>query len=75
MVEVVSPGETYTEVQEKALDWLVAGARLLLVVHPALRTVTAYRSPTDIRILSDAETLDASDVVDGWVVPVGELLG
>jgi Uma2 family endonuclease len=74
-VEVVSPGDTSTEVQEKALDWLEAGARLVLVVHPRLRTVTAYRSPTDIRILGDAETLDASDVVDGWIVPVGELLG
>jgi Uma2 family endonuclease len=72
---VVSPGDTSTEVQEKALDWLEAGARLMLVVHPRLRTVTAYRSPTDIRILGDAETLDASDVVDGWVVPLGELLG
>jgi hypothetical protein len=28
-----------------------------------------------VRILGDAETLDASDVVDGWIVPVGELLG
>lgn len=74
-VEVVSPGDTSHEIQEKAQDWLAAGARLVLVVHPALRTVTAYRSPTDIRILGDTEMLDASDVVDGWVVPVADLLG
>lgn len=27
------------------------------------------------RILGDDETLDASDVVDGWLVRVGDLLG
>ncbi len=74
-VEVVSPGDTSTEVHEKALDWLAAGTRLVLVVHPRPRTITAYRSATDIRILGEADTLDASDVVDGWTVRVGELLG
>ncbi|MCP9489877.1 MAG: Uma2 family endonuclease [Solirubrobacteraceae bacterium MAG38_C4-C5] len=74
-VEVVSPGDTSTEVHEKALDWLAAGTRLVLVVHPRPRTITAYRSATDIRILGEADTLDASDVVDGWTVRVAELLG
>jgi len=74
-VEIVSPGDTSTEVHEKALDWLAAGTRLVLVVHPRPRTVTAYRSATDIAILGDGDTLDAGDVVDGWVVRVGELLG
>lgn len=60
---------------EKALDWLAAGTRLVLVVHPRPRTITAYRSVTDIAILHDADTLDASDVVDGWTVRVGDLLG
>ncbi len=35
----------------------------------------AYRSANDIRILGDDGTLDASYVVDGWVVRVGDLLG
>jgi len=74
-VEVVSPGDSSTEVHEKALDWLAAGARLVLVVHPRPRTITAHRSATDIQILHEADTLDAGDVVDGWRVGVGELLG
>jgi len=74
-VEVVSPGDTSTEVHEKALDWLAAGTRLVLVVHPRPRTVTAYRSATDIAILGDGDTLDAGDVVEGWAVSVRELLG
>ncbi len=74
-LEVVSPHDTSTDVHEKALDWLAAGTRLVLVVHPGPRTVTAYRSANDIRILGDDDTLEASDVVDGWAVRVGDLLG
>jgi Uma2 family endonuclease len=74
-VEVVSPSDTSTEVHEKALDWLAAGARLVLVVHPRPRTVTAYRSPTEIVILRDSDTLEAGDVVAGWSVAVAELFG
>lgn len=75
VVEIVSPGDSATEVHEKALDWLAAGVRLVLLVHPRPRTISAYRSASDIRILGDDETLDASDVVDGWLVRVGDLLG
>jgi Uma2 family endonuclease len=74
-VEVVSPSDTSTEVHEKALDWLAAGTRLVLVVHPRPRTVTAYRSAADIVILRDGDTLEAGDVVAGWSVAVAELFG
>lgn len=74
-VEVVSPGDTSTEVHEQALDWLDAGTRLVLVVHPRARTLTAYRSAEEIVILRGTETLDAGDVVEGWSVRVAELLG
>lgn len=74
-VEVVLPSDTSTEVREKALDWLAAGTRLVLVVHPRPRTVTAYRSAADIVILRDGDTLEAGDVVAGWSVAVAELFG
>ncbi|MDQ3607441.1 MAG: Uma2 family endonuclease [Actinomycetota bacterium] len=64
-IEIVSPDDTSAEVHEKVLDWLAASTRLVLVVHPRPRTITAYRSATDIAILREADTLDASDVVDG----------
>jgi len=74
-IEVVSPSDTYIEVQAKALRWLDAGCRLVLTLDSRHRTVTTYRSPSDIAILDDSDTLDASDVVDGWTVRVSELLG
>lgn len=72
-VEVISPGDTYSEVEEKVLEWLDAGARMVLVVDPRKGTATAYLSRDDIRVLSEDDVLDGGDVVPGWKVPVKEL--
>jgi Uma2 family endonuclease len=39
-VEVVSPGDTHTQVVEKALAWLGEGSRMVLVVDPGQHTDT-----------------------------------
>jgi len=72
-VEVVSPGDTYTEVEDKVLDWLDAGTLMVVVVNPRQRTVTIYRSRTDIVILTQDDILDGKDVVPGWSLPIREL--
>jgi len=74
-IEVVSPGGSYSDLQEKALEWLSAGARLVLVVDPRRRTVTAYRSADRIVELSAGQLLDASDAIPGWSIPVEALFG
>jgi Uma2 family endonuclease len=73
VVEVVSPGDRYTDVEEKTTDWLAAGARMVLVVNPRKRLVTVHRSLSDIAILTADATLSGGDVVPGWEVKVGEL--
>jgi Uma2 family endonuclease len=72
-VEVVSPGDTYSEVEEKATEWLAAGAALVLVLNPRKRTVTAYRSLSDITILDEAATLDLDEIVPGFQVAVVDI--
>lgn len=72
-VEVVSPGDTYSEVQGKVFEWLDAGTRLVLVLDKKKRTVTAYRSRTDIVVLRENDTLDGGDVVLGWTLALKDL--
>jgi Uma2 family endonuclease len=72
-VEVISPSDTYTEVEEKLFDWLDAGARLVIAVNPRQHTVTVYRSRADIVQLTEDDTLDGGDVVPGWSLPVREV--
>ena len=72
-VEVISPEDVYAEGEEKVLDWLEAGTRLVAVVNPRKRTVTVYRSLSDIVVLTDENILDGSDVVPGWKMAVKDL--
>ena len=72
-VEVISPSDTYADVQEKVFDWLEAGTRMVILVMPRKRIVTIYRSMTDMIMLTEHDTLDGGDVVPGWKIPVREL--
>lgn len=70
-IEVVSPNDRHSDVEGKALHWLEAGARAVVVVDPPRRTATVYRGARDIRVLQADELLDLDDVVPGWSPPVG----
>jgi len=72
-VEVVSPSDTYAEVEEKALQWLEAGTSLVVVINPRHRTATTIRSRSDIAILTENDTLELGSLVPGWSAPVREL--
>jgi Uma2 family endonuclease len=73
VVEVLSPGDSASEVQAKVAQWLQADARMVWVVSPKLRTITAYRSLTDIVVFSERDTIDGSSVVPGFRLPVAEV--
>ena len=69
-VEVISPHDLYTEVEEKVMDFLAAGTGMVLVVNPRKQTVTVYRALANISILTTDDTIDGEDVVPGWRLPV-----
>lgn len=71
-VEVVSPGDSHSEVEGKARQWLDSGTRAVVAVDPTRRTATVYRAGQDIRVLAAGEPVDLGDVVPGWSPPVGE---
>jgi Uma2 family endonuclease len=70
VVEVISPNDRYTEVDDKIAEWLTHGARMVLAVNPRWRTVTIYRPGQPPRLLTEDDTLDGEDVVPGWRLPV-----
>ncbi len=72
-VEVVSPNDLYTEVEEKVLSWLEAGSRMVVVVDPRNRTVSVRRRQDEVQILMEHDTLDGGDVVPGWELPVADV--
>ena len=72
-VEVVSPTDVLHRVEEKAFAYLEAGTQLVWVLKPVSKTVTVYRSETDITLLTRNDTLTGEDVVKGFSCQVVEL--
>lgn len=72
-VEVISPSDTYTEVEEKVDEWLNAGCAMVWVMNPRRETVEVYRSPDDIIVLRGEDILDGRDVIEGFQCPVRDL--
>lgn len=72
-VEVLSPGDSLEEVEEKVEDWLTAGTRAVWIVSPKRRSVTIYRSMTDVTRLSENDELEGESVVPGFRCKVSEI--
>ena len=72
-VEVISPNDLYTEVSEKVAEWLQAGSKMVVVVNPRSRQVFVHLSPTDVKVLGVADTLDGGEVVPGRQLPIRKL--
>ena len=70
-IEVASPNDRHSDVGGKALHWLEAGARAVVVVDPPRRTAIVYRGARDIHALGADEELDLGEVVPGWSPRVG----
>ena len=72
-IEVVSPNDLYTEVDEKVAEYLEHGTRLVLVVNPRRRSVAVHRPTQPVRVLTIDDVIDGEDVVSGWSLAVREL--
>jgi Uma2 family endonuclease len=73
-VEVVSPGDTFVEVEKKVESWLEAGCRVVLVVNPRRGAVAVHRSEQSPAVLSGDQELTCEDVVPGWKLPLSKLI-
>jgi Uma2 family endonuclease len=72
-VEVISPSETYTEVEEKVTLWLQYGTRMVIVLNPRRRRVTVYRPDRLVLFLAEPDEPSGDDVVPGWSIRVRDL--
>jgi Uma2 family endonuclease len=73
VVEVVSPNDTASEIQQKVGEWLAAGVLVVWVLYPATRTAMTFRSDGAIQLLHADDTIDAEPVLPGFVCRLGDL--
>lgn len=72
-LEIISAGDLAEELTEKVGDYLETGVRLIWVVYPRTQQVHVYHPNGDVRIVRGEGTLDGSNVLTGFEVPLGEL--
>jgi Uma2 family endonuclease len=59
--------------QQRILDYLEAGVRLVWAIEPQTRTAMVYMPDGSARLLRDEDVLDGEDVVPGFGLPLSEL--
>src|SRR5207248_1914293 len=57
-VEIVSPSNSRTEIDDRLKDFFASGAQLAWVIHPEEQFVEVCHSPTDRKLLGPDATLD-----------------
>lgn len=72
-VEVLSLGNTRTEMSRKRREYFHAGVRLVWMIDPRERTVAVYTSITDYTIIDENGKLSGSDVLPGLEIDLAEL--
>jgi Uma2 family endonuclease len=76
VIEIVSPTDSYTEVNEKIANYLRHGVRLAIVVDARQRAIRTHTPDNpDPRTLYDGDILATDPVIPGWSAPVSDILG
>jgi Uma2 family endonuclease len=73
VVEVVSPGDTAADVQDKVDTWLRCGTRAVWVLYPGPRLV-AHRPDGTARALGPDDVVDGDEVLPGFRMRLRDLL-
>lgn len=73
VVEVVSPSDRVTEVNDKVTTYLEAGVNLVWVVEPVRQRVTVYTPDRRARLLIGGDHLDGGDVLPGFSLPLVDI--
>jgi Uma2 family endonuclease len=74
-VEIVSPGDTASEVQDKVQDYLTYGAQIIWVVYPQQRIVIVHYPDGTARTLHKTDSLSGEVVIPGFSCQVAEIFG
>jgi Uma2 family endonuclease len=72
-VEVISPGNTKREMEEKLDEYFASGSELVWYVYPERKEVVVYTSRSEQRTSGMSDSLDGGVVLPGFVVSVADV--
>ena len=69
-VEIVSPTDRADDLMNKVTEYFCAGVERVWVIFPAQEHVYVYESPTTVRILTRADTLQGEPLLPDFRLPL-----
>ncbi|MEI8194503.1 MAG: Uma2 family endonuclease [Phycisphaerae bacterium] len=72
-VEIMSPHDSWQEVEHKTDLYINAGTRLVWIVNPKAKSVTVYQPGGQIKLLRAPDALSGEDVLPGFTLPIAEI--
>ena len=72
VIDVLDAGDHWSDLIEKALEYLQCGVRVVAIADPAKESIAVFRDSQAPKLLHAADTLDLPDVLPGLRVQVRE---
>lgn len=74
-VEIVSPGDSADDINDKVNDYLEFGVRLVWVIYPRRKQAHVFRPDRPMRVVNADGKLEGEDVLPGFEVAMTRILG
>jgi len=72
-VEILSPGNTRAEIDERLRDFFASGTRLAWIINPETESVEICHSLTQRQLLGSGAFLDGAGLLPGFKYPIADL--
>jgi len=72
-VEILSPERPDTD--QKVIEYLAIGVRVVLIVDPTSGTISAHRPNEAVRLYKEPELVWCDDALPGFRLPVANVFG
>lgn len=73
VVEIVSPGDSHSQVVEKVMTYLEAGVPLVWEIDPRRKRIIVWQADHTVKELKPGDTLDGGDILPGFQLRVAEV--
>lgn len=73
IIEVMSPGDRWSDVHEKIAEYFAIEALELWIIDPRLEQIHVYTSPTQSKIYSTADIITTESILPRFTLPVRHL--
>lgn len=73
IVEVMSPHDAWSDVQEKLAEYFAIDVRVVWVVDPKLKQIHSYEAVDAVHVFKTDDELTCEALLPGFVMPLAEL--